>query len=84
MQNAKYWNFKCRMSREKLSDVLYATLMCGGEIPSTYAGVNPKQYSRRQNAQNMALLKIKLPEDEKKEWEDIVGDELEEPPEISV
>lgn len=84
MRNPEYWNYDCNLSRRALSDVMYATALCGGAIPSMYTIHTAKEYTRKQNARNSVMLKIKLPEGEKEEWEEIVGGELEEPTRVSI
>lgn len=80
----EYWDYDCNMSREKLSDVLYATVMCGGSIPSTHTLARNMELTRNQNARNTACFRIELPVGERERWEEIVGGELEEPPEVAV
>lgn len=80
----EYWDYDCNMSREKLSDVLYATVICGGSIPSTHTLARNMEFDRRQNARNTACFRIELPAGERERWEEIVGGELEEPPTVAV
>lgn len=78
IQESECWDYECSMSRENLSDVLYATIVCGGSVPDTFTLARNLEQDRQQNARNTACFRIGLPEGERERWEDIVGGELRE------
>jgi len=80
----EYWDFECTMSRENLSDVLYATILCGGAVPDTFALDRNKTGDRARDARGKACFRIELSEGERGRWEEIVGAELQEPPKEAV
>ena len=79
----EYWDCAVRMSKRELYEALYAVIDHGGAITCTFALGRNHQYNKRQNAYNVADLRIRLPVGSKESFEEMSGLKLEPIPKIS-
>lgn len=78
-----YMDCHIRMSKEKLSSVLYAMIMCFAKITNSY-GVGIYEYSRQQNSFNGVDLKIFIHPDEISNFQRMSGAMLTKPISITI
>lgn len=79
----EYWDCECRMSKDSLYSVLYAVIMLGGSIPSTFE-IGCKRLTAKQNSRHYCFLKIKLPTGKKVLFEEMTRYKLEVPPQVNL
>lgn len=70
-----------RMSKQKMSDVMYAIIMSKAKVTTSY-GVGIYEYDRSQNAYNQVDFMLCIPKEKVNLFEELSGIELSEPTRI--
>lgn len=81
-ENWVYKVCKIRMSKNAMSNLLYAMIMTKSQIHSSH-GIGIYEYTREQNAYNNVDFMVHLPPDKINEFENIANVKLTDPPKMA-
>lgn len=77
-----YRDCSFNMSTRKMSDVMYAILMCSATLTSSFhLGIS---YNRKQNTYNSATIRIHIAENKIRKFEEFSGLKLQEPQQVGI